>query len=494
MATAIGSPVGTGTQPGYGYVPGGNSTSTGALTPIYGANGLIVGYGGGGGSAGAQTPITNASGLITGYNVSGADKTSSTVNASDPTGSHTFDPVTGLNAQGLTKGQQAALDYQNTTSTVSNTKSQPVQSAVDTTLNNETQLQATTLQNFNDYLAQAEKTQQQEQAQLTQDQTTVNALPGQLQSELSSAVQNFANTGNALNQDVTNLNTAQAATVAGDISQLGTINQNYATAAQNVANNAVAAAQARSNASQSATGVPTTDSGYWDTQAAKISADINLPVQQQIYNQQQQQLQNYITPQQQQLYSQNLSQITGLEMPLAQSLVSLGITNTNQIAQLQQNLLGKSFEEQVQFLNSLGIPIQTAQQLAQSLPSAIGQLSAINQGNNFYGLAQNYQSPLPGGLPTYSTPTPAYRSGAGGIPNYSTVTAGATPLPTTVGNPGTTYTNSIPAPDTTALPANITAALAASQPGTVGNGLPYSISGATYGADTSGLVSPDLSY
>ena len=160
-----------------------------------------------------------------------------------------------------------------------------------------------------------------------------------------------------------------------------------------------------------------------------------LPVTAAGYQQRIGQLQNYVTPQQQQLYSQQVSQLTGLELPLAQTLVNLGITNSSQVAQLQAALAGKTLSEQVQLFAQLGVPIAVAQQLAQSLPGAVGQLSSTNLSNNMYGLAQDYQNPIPGGLPVYPSAmpnaTPGQRNsnaGQGGLPNAGNVQSGQTPL------------------------------------------------------------------
>lgn len=361
-------------------------------------------------------------------------------NAADPnnTGIYTFNPQTGLNSKGLTPGQQAAQDYTNQTALVNTTKSQPIQQAVDTTLTNENKLQDQTLNSFNTYLAQAQQQMQQEQGSIAQDQATMNALPAELNKGLSAAVTNFANTGNAIDAKLTDLNTANAATVNTNIANLSTLDTQQQAAEQAAAQKAVGDAQARNNAMQSATGTPRSAGGYQEALAANTEAGIMLPVTAAGFQQRIGQLQNYISPQQQQLYSQQVAQLTGLELPLAQTLVNLGITNASQVSQLQQMLVGKTLSEQIQLFNQMGIPVQMAQQLAQSLPSAVGQLSGTNLSNNMYGLAQNYQNPVPGGLPTYAanmppaTPGMRYQNpGSGGFQSNGPVQSGQTALPNT---------------------------------------------------------------
>jgi hypothetical protein len=368
----------------------------------------------------------------------------------DPTGQNVYNPTTGLNPQGLTPGQQAAKNYTSDTAGVNTTKSQPIQNAVNTTLSNEGTLQNTEMNSFNQYLAQAQQQLEQEQASVTQDQATMNQLPAELNSELSSAVQNFANTGSQINAGVTALNKTNADTVNTNITNLASLDQQQQAAAQAAAAKAVGDAQARNNAMQSATGTPRSAGGYQEALAANTEAGIMLPVTAAGYQQQIGQLQNYVTPQQQQLYSQQVAQLTGLQLPLAQTLVNLGITNSSQVAQLQAALAGKTLSEQVQMFAQLGVPVELAQQLAQSLPSAVGQLNSTNLANNQYGLVQNYQNPVSGGLPAYAAPMPSgspgarYASGgAGGFQNTGPVTAGPTALPATAA-PATMPTNAAP--------------------------------------------------
>lgn len=358
----------------------------------------------------------------------------------DPTGKYVFNPQTGLNQKGLTPGQQAAQDYQANTSLVNTTKSQPIQNSIDTTLSNENALESGTINNFNQYLAQAQQQMEQQQGSINADQSTMATLPSQLNTELSNAVTQFANTGNSLDTKLTNLNAANTNTVNTNIANLSALQGQAEGAETAAAQKAVADAQAANAARFSAGGTPTSGSGYEQALMANTEAGIMLPVTAANYQQRIGQLENYVTPQQQQLYTQQVSQITGLEMPLAQQLVNLGITNSSQVAQLQAALAGRTLSEQIQFFAQLGIPVQMAQQLAQSLPSAVGQLNATNLSNNNYALTQSYQTPLPGGLPVTNSGTPSIgpgmryaNPGSGGFNSYGSMQAGPTALPTTTG-------------------------------------------------------------
>lgn len=414
-----------------------------AAAPIYGSSGLITGYGNSGKQrTNARQPIYNSAGLITSYTNDDSAAPTSLVDPNDPTGKYKFDPATGLNKQGKTKGEQAVQDYQNSTGLVSTVKSQPIAKAASDTLTAETNLQNNTIKSFADYLNEAKQIQAQGAAQVKTDTETLNAEPSKLESTLSKTVQDFANQTGALDQKVTDLNAANAKTVAGNIDQSKQNIIDYQTAATDVANQAIAAANARQNLYQSRTGTPTSDSGYAHELAAATTANVMLPVARDVAQMRQTNLTNYITPQQQNLYANNIAQVTGLELPVANTLVNLGITNANQLAQFTASLAGRSLQEQLSYLTSLGIPIQMAQQLASSLPQALGQLGQIDQSNNFYGLAQDYQNPLPDGFPTYNPgvpPSPG-RSPNPTTPNYGPVNTSPNggylnPNPTAPGQP-----------------------------------------------------------
>jgi hypothetical protein len=411
--------------------------------PITDSTGLISSYTGGGkSSSSSQRPLTNASGLISGYSSSDANVPQTTTgNTSDPLGKYSFDPATGLNKQGLTRGQQAAQDYQGSTQTVTNVKSPAIAAATSDALKQEQQLSGGLIKSFSDYLNEAKQMQEQSKNQVNQDTATINALPSKLESSLSDTVKNFANTTGQLDQKVTDLNDQNAKTVAGNISNLDALNAQYEAAARAVADRSLGNALARNNIFHSASGTPTSNSGYQNALAASTTANTLLPVEREISQNRISQLTNYITPQQRQLYSDRLAQVTGLEMPVAQTLVQYGITNASQVAQLQAQLAGRSLNEQIQYLGTLGVPLDMAQKIAITLPQAIAQLANIDQSNNFYGLAQDYQAPLPGGLQNYYLPTPTVNNGSasGGYRGYqgsgSNVASNANgnTLPRTVG-------------------------------------------------------------
>jgi hypothetical protein len=153
---------------------------------------------------------------------------------------------------------------------------------------------------------------------------------------------------------------------------------------------------------------------------------VMLPAARDIAQMKSSNLANYITPLQQSQYAQNLSRLTNLELPVANTLVQIGITNANQLAQFSASLAGRSLSEQIQYLSTLGLPLQAAQSVAQSLgqiaaslPAALGQLSSIDLANTHYVLAGDYQNPVPNGLPTYTPGVPNVTPLRGGYGDYS---------------------------------------------------------------------------
>lgn len=376
-----------------------------AYSPIADSSNLITGYSGATNS-GYQKPNYNSFGLIESYSGASPKSASPVIDPNDPLGNQVFNPRTGLNKSGLTKGQQAAKDYQASTGLVKTVKNPEIAAATSNALKQSQDLSGNVIKSFTDYLNEAKTLQEQSRNQVNADTDALAAAPAKLESGLSKTVQDFAAQANALTNRVTALNDANATTVNSNIAALGGLNADYEANARAVADRAVAAGLARNNAYQSATGTPRSGSGYQNQLAARTTSDILLPVEAELSRNRINQLTNYITPQQQQLYANKLSQITGLELPIANTLVQLGISNASQLAQFTASLAGRSLQEQITYLGTLGIPIQMAQQLAASLPQAIGSLASIDQANNFYTLAQDYQSPLGAPLPTYSLPTP----------------------------------------------------------------------------------------
>lgn len=375
--------------------------------PLTDASGLITGYSGQQYSPqGSQAPLYDATGLITGYTSSKNPAPKSTVNPLDPTGKYEFDPITGKNRQGLTKGEQAAKDYRENTSVVSQSKSPEIAAATAETLKQTQDLAKTTVKSFSDYLAEAKQMQDAGKATLAEDQKTYATLPAKLESSLSDTVKQFAEGTAGINEQYKALNEQQAKTNQADIAKLEQENQAYADAARAVGQRAFDYASARNNLFQSTTGTPTSDSGYGRELAAKTYSDVMLPVEQDISRNRINQLTNYITPLQQQQYAQNLARLTGLELPVANTLASMGISNAQQLATFTASLAGRSFSEQLQYLTSLGLPLQEAQRLMTVLPQSLAQLSNIDQSNTFYNLAGDYQNPVSGQLPTYTAPVP----------------------------------------------------------------------------------------
>ena len=315
---------------------------------------------------------------------------------------YSTNPQTGqsTNQSGLTPGQVAGNQLLNTTQTVGETKSPAIAAATQNLLTNNQNVENSATTTFDQYLAQAQAAQNTIGKQVATDTSNLNALPSSTAAALNSINQNYANTTGNISNQYANINAGNAATVAGDISQLGTINQNYETAAQNVANQAVSNAGQKIAAYQGASGTPTSDSSGLQEQYENAYTAINLPLQQQLYGQQLSQLQNYITPLQQQLYGQNVAQAVNYDTTSAQNIAQMQTGSAEQIAALTQAVAGKGVNEALQYMTSLGIPLQVAQTVLSGSTSNLATLSGVNLGNTNYGIAGDYQSAI-GGLPTF---------------------------------------------------------------------------------------------
>lgn len=390
----------------------------GVSKPIYSATGVITGY------TNTVNQPPKGKTLIPGTNipVSFSDQIAMQTQVNDPLGLHTFNSITGLNSQGRTRGQQAAFDLQQNTAPVSTVKSQPIATAEANTLKQTQDISGKAadqsnqiLKTFDDYLNQAKQLQQTGAAQVNQDTATLNALPKKLDTELSDAVKNYASTTTGIDQGVAALNAEQAKTNQADIDAANANVDAYTKATRDIANQAVAAGQARLNAAQSASGTPRSTSGVGAQLAAQNVENVMLPAERDIAQMRTANLTNYITPLQQSQYAQQLSRLTNLELPVANTLVQIGITNANQLATFTASLAGRSLSEQIQYLQTLGLPLSAAQSVAQSLsqiaaslPSSLGQLTNIDQANTMYGLASDYQQPQVN-LPAYTPGMPNVR-------------------------------------------------------------------------------------
>lgn len=289
-----------------------------------------------------------------------------------------------------------------------------------------------------------------------------NAYAGQqqgVQNQVAAANQGYADTANT---NLTNLGT-----------NLTSDNATYATAAQNVASQAYAQAQKQIAAYQMGTGTPTSGSGNLDNRYMRAYADINIPLQQQL-------AQNNLN-QTNQLYSlgqglQNTEYGNTMNQFAGQSALNSDITNrgtaidqylagqygnvyglganadssvlganlgalnsrsnintslnsnanntalttgnlstqdAQYVAQLKQATAGMSNELAAQYLQQIGAPIQVAQAVLAGQTSNLAGLNALDQSATSYTLSTPYQN----NAPTYATNSPR-------LPNFNSNLSG----------------------------------------------------------------------
>ncbi len=148
---------------------------------------------------------------------------------------------------------------------------------------------------FNDYLNEANQVAAQTPAQLSAAEKAINPT-----GTINTLNQNVATTGSQLNANLGNLTAEQRANLANIAAAnqgyqntttanlqnlgttLGTEQQNYATAAQNVANQAYAAAAKQASLYHLTGGTPTSNSGALDNRYLGAYANINTPLQAQL--------------------------------------------------------------------------------------------------------------------------------------------------------------------------------------------------------------------
>lgn len=408
-----------------------------AQAPIYNAAGLLTSYRG-------QSPTIplslsprydTATGLLTDYSpaaLTGAKPIAPAYSSALSTGSPgTGTLVTGNGAPSLTPGQKAGQQLLDDTQTIGEVKNQAIADAGQHLLNKSQELADQTSKSFDQYLAESNTTNAGIKTQVAQDTSTLNALPSQTSAALNAINQNYANTIGNISNTYAGINANNAATVQGDIAQLGTIDSNYATAAQKVADNALSYAGQQIAKYQGGSGTPTSNSGDLTQRYIQASENVNLPVQAQIYANNRSDLQNYITPLQQQLYGQNVAQAVGYDTTRANQIASMQTGSAEQIAALTQAVAGRSVNEALQYMQSIGIPLQVAQSVLSGATNQLGQLSNIDLANTNYAIAGDYQNP---GfqLPNYPNSNPKL-SGSSSPVTYGQQPMGANGQPVPVG-------------------------------------------------------------
>jgi hypothetical protein len=292
---------------------------------------------------------------------------------------------------------------------------------------------------FQQYLQEAQGTAAQVPGQLTAAESAINpaGTTGRMNADVANSTANLNNTLNqyaaaqgANQANIAAANQNYAATQGAALTNLGTTlntqQNDYAKAAQDVAAQGFANALKATNLYQLGTGTPTSGSGALSNRYLADYNNINLPLQQQLaamrmgttnqlYNQgsnlQQQYLANLMGQYQGQgalnsdLATRGVAAnqyTTGLDQGTAQYLQSL----QQQVATMQPQLA-------LSYLQSIGIPIQMAQQIISGNTSNLAGLTALDQNANAYNFLTPYQNNAPQYLTT-SNRAPNY-----GTQNYT---------------------------------------------------------------------------
>ena len=299
---------------------------------------------------------------------------------------------------------------------------------------------------FNDYLNEANQVAAQTPAQLSAAEKAINPT-----GTINTLNQNVATTGSQLNANLGNLTAEQRANLANIAAAnqgyqntttanlqnlgttLGTEQQNYATAAQNVANQAYAAAAKQASLYHLTGGTPTSNSGALDNRYLGAYANINTPLQAQLAQMtmgdtrelyglgaglQGQYLANAAN-----LYGQTgnvNTQLAGQANANTQYMSGLTSQTAQQIQALQQQVAGLQPQLAMQYLQAMGIPQQTAQQIIAGNTANLQGLTNLDASANAY----NFVAPANLNYPSYTTPRLNMPAAVANPYNTSTGTGG----------------------------------------------------------------------
>lgn len=365
-----------------------SQTPGGAMIPKYSATGLITGYTSSGNQALKAAPGSVGAGMLPVLNSSGQ-----TVGYSSGTG-HDHLPVAGA------PGAAPAEDPNSSVSLLHQVKSQPIADAA-AGLGTATAAAATaTTKSFKDYLAEAHDQNAKNAAQIETDRKTLNDTSAYEQ-QLKDINAQYSAASHGTNQQIIDSNNQYQQTQQKTVQQLAEENARYEAAAQAVAGQAVAAANGQNKLYQAASGTPTSDSGDMRARAIQAYLGVNTPLQADLSNRRLNQITNVMMPLNREYNTNRLQQLEGFQQPMDQSIASMGTASANTVESLKASLAGRSLNESIAYMQSMGIPFQVMQQVLSGNINNLAGLSAIDQGNTFYGLAQPYNNPNIS-LPTYT--------------------------------------------------------------------------------------------
>lgn len=286
---------------------------------------------------------------------------------------------------------------------------------------------------FNDYLAEANRINSQAKDQLAKDQQaydttgTENRINTDLANQsasLNQTNQNYASAQNKVLGDVAATNQDYAKTTTQRLAdlkaQLDAQNQQYETAAQNVANQAYAQAQRQNSLYHLGTGTPTSGSGNLDNRYIRAYNEVNLPLQQDLAARRYSQsmtLNDLNAGAQHDIYGNTMNQYAGqsaLNTDLANRYGDTTKYTTGQdvaaaqyIQQLRQSVAGMSRAQAQNYLQSLALPVETIQQIMSSQIANTGAVSALDQNANWYTVSTPFSESAVPATPSYGLSLPA---------------------------------------------------------------------------------------
>lgn len=394
------------------YLPTSSVPALGAPTgyeqaPIYDANGRITGY--------KKIQTATAKGTESGlYNPGALLPAAVDVGSGQPVNVYQDPSKTGVSAAG-----SAAV--QPTFNLLQTTKNPGIQTNIDAATKSEGHQSESLNQNFTTYLKAAQDAQKQQAADVSKDTTTLNELPGQLAKSLDATNAAAAEKLDSANQNYQNLNTANAKTVAGDISNLDQLNAARAGATQDAVNLGVSQAQGQINQRSINPAGSTGDSSEYNQAVRGLSSDAQIALQNQLSGERIAQLTNYVTPLQQSLYSGNVAQ-NQFAAQVASQIAGMQTGSAEQVAALTQAVAGRPAVEAQALLSSLSLPLAVQQQVMTTIGASAGATVGADQANNFYGLSTEYNG-TPITLPSYQQPNVPASGGYYSNPNGRLPTA-----------------------------------------------------------------------
>jgi hypothetical protein len=276
--------------------------------------------------------------------------------------------------------------------------------------------------NFNDLLGNEQSGSNALTAGFNADQNTFATVPGQTAGALNANVNQFANTGNTLNQNYSSVLGNTNAAENSIVNQATNLLPAYDQAVTNVGNQEQNALAQDVSRYKLGTGTPGSLGSGEENLLIQGTQAAQVPLEEAKINQNYNLLQNLDLPVAQQQGQAAVNQITGFEEPLAAANYNNTASTANNIAQLSLQVAGMSIADATKYMQAQGIPAQVQQQILSGNVSNLGGINNILGQSQYQGL----QDVLGANL---SQPTASSFVAPGVQPSrYSTPSASPTPL------------------------------------------------------------------